>query len=96
MRKKDGKDELFTPEFLDWLKEKQITRKRLKKDPTALDMYHREWMKTKKGNRPKKLSLLQNLPSINFDLGKVIENVRIAGELLKAYQESKESHSPNS
>lgn len=89
-RQPDGNSDRFTPEFMEWLKQKNITKKRLKKDPTALDLYHREWMKTKKKNKPM-LSLFNMIPNLNIDLGTVINNVRIASELLKTYQETKES-----
>ncbi|WP_152985612.1 hypothetical protein [Brevibacillus choshinensis] len=91
-RQPDETGDRFSPEFLEWLKEKNITKKRLKKDPTALDLYHREWIKTRKKNKPRKLSIFNMIPNLNIDLGTVINNVRIASELLSTFLETKEKN----
>lgn len=78
----------MTPEFMEWLKLKNVTRRQLRKDPAAVDQYHQEWMKTKKKQRPKRPSLLQMIPNLNnIDLGTVVGNVQIAKELFNAYRD---------
>lgn len=90
MRRKqlNGSQDRITPEFMEWLKLKNVTKRQLRKDPAALDLYHREWMKTRRKHMPKRPSLLQMIPSLNnLDLGAVVGNVQIAKELFNAYRE---------
>ncbi|RNB82547.1 hypothetical protein EDM59_20565 [Brevibacillus nitrificans] len=78
----------LTPEFMQWLKQNNVTRRQLKREPAALDRYHQEWMKTKKRTRARRPSLLQMIPSISdIDLGTVVNNVQIAKDLFKTYRE---------
>ncbi|MED4586533.1 hypothetical protein [Brevibacillus choshinensis] len=84
----NGSQDRMTPEFMEWLKLKNVTRRQLRKDPAALDLYHQEWTKTRRKHRPKRPSLLQMIPSLNnMDLGAVVGNVQIAKELFNAYRD---------
>ncbi|WP_289137264.1 hypothetical protein [uncultured Brevibacillus sp.] len=73
----------YTPEFMDWLKLKKISIKRLQKNPVKLDQYYQEWAKTQ--GRPKKKSLL-SLPNINIDFDAIVNGIRIANEVLRRFQ----------
>jgi len=76
----------FTPEFMQWLKQNNVSRRQLKREPAALEQYHEEWMKTQRKNRPRRPSLFQ-LPSLaDIDLGAVVGNVQIAKEIFKTYR----------
>jgi len=77
------KSNRYTPEFLDWLKLKKISIKRLQKNPVKLDQYYQEWTKTQ--DRPKKKSLF-SLPNINVDFDAIVNGIRIANEVLRRFQ----------
>ena len=76
------KSSRYTPEFLDWLKLKKISIKRLQKNPVKLDQYYQEWSKTQE--RPKKKSLF-SLPNINIDFDAIVKGIRIANEVLSKF-----------
>ncbi|KNB72992.1 hypothetical protein ADS79_10365 [Brevibacillus reuszeri] len=74
---------------MQWLKQNNVTRRQLKRDPEALERHHQEWMKTQKKTRSRRPrpSLLQMMPNLSdIDLGAVIGNVQIAKEIFKTYR----------
>lgn len=78
----------LAPEFMQWLKQNNISRRQLKREPAALDKYHQEWMKTMRRKGTGRPSLLQMIPSISdIDLGAVVNNVQIAKDIFKTYRE---------
>ncbi len=77
-----NKSNSYTPEFLNWLKVKKISIKKLKKNPVKLDQYYQEWSKTQE--RPKNKSLF-SLPNINIDFDAIVKGIRIANEVLSKF-----------
>ncbi|MFD2370958.1 hypothetical protein ACFSO0_13605 [Brevibacillus sp. GCM10020057] len=82
-----GSQARFTPEFIKWLKQNHVSRRLVRKDPAALDLYYQEWMKAKRKERTRRPALLQMIPSLgSMDLGTMVGNLQIAREIFKAYQ----------
>ncbi|GED72846.1 hypothetical protein BRE01_65480 [Brevibacillus reuszeri] len=77
------KSNRYTPEFLDWLKLKKLSIKRLQKNPVKLEQYYQEWTKTQ--DRPKKKPLL-SLSNLNIDFDAIVNGIRIANEVLRRFQ----------
>ncbi|MEJ8546315.1 hypothetical protein [Brevibacillus borstelensis] len=86
------KSDPFSAEFLAWLKEKNVSRRRLQKNSALYDQYYQEWSKEKKKNRPRRRSLFK-LPNINIDFGAILNGMQIASEVMRTFQGSLLNHS---
>ncbi|MFM1652430.1 hypothetical protein ACI7RC_10055 [Brevibacillus sp. B_LB10_24] len=90
-RKRDNKEQAaveMTPEFGNWLKDKGVKARTLRKSPAKLQEYYQEWQKE---SRPKKRSLLSfpKLPKIN--LSSVSERVSQIHDILSTISSLKDA-----
>ncbi|WP_019120092.1 hypothetical protein [Brevibacillus massiliensis] len=90
-RKRDKKEQTaveMTPEFGNWLKDKGVKARTLRKSPDKLQEYYQEWQKA---NKPRRRSLLQlpKLPKIN--LNAVSERVNQIHDILSTISSLKEA-----
>ncbi|MGG4451847.1 hypothetical protein [Brevibacillus porteri] len=76
----------FSPEFADWLKSNKVSVRKLQKNPESLGQYYQEWAKTSR--RTRKESRPPRLSNLNFDIGTILNGVKVANEVFKTFQGS--------
>ncbi|USG64837.1 hypothetical protein NDK47_22355 [Brevibacillus ruminantium] len=100
-RQMNAGDERMTPEFMEWLKTKDVSRKKLRRNPELLEQYHQEWTASTKKRRRGLRSRRQNRNQIesqgqsetrssfklpNLDVGQILNGIQVATQVMKSFQ----------
>lgn len=73
----------ITSEFRQWLRSKNVSSRQLRRDPNALQSYHKEWLRSSKPPVAKRKKLF-GLP--DMDLNQLGNGLNRANEIVNTFQ----------